>query len=58
MAGVIGFWLICCALTFMIAFLMGDSLETKEKIKTSLGIIAVITVMMIGAYLLSEYANI
>lgn len=55
---IIGFLLICAALTFFITFLMADNLSTKEKVKFCLGVIAFVSVLTVGAYLLSEYANI
>lgn len=55
---IIGFLLICSALTFFITFLMAGNLSTKEKVKFCLGVIAFISVLTAGAYILSEYANI
>lgn len=53
----LGFLLICIALTFFITFTMGDNLTVKEKLKLSLGIIFVISIMAIGAYLIEPYIN-
>lgn len=55
---IIGFLLICSALTFFITFLMANNLSTKEKVKFCLGVIAFISVLTVGAYLFSEYSNI
>lgn len=55
---IIGFLLICVALTFFITFLMADSLSTKEKVRFCLGVIAFISVLTFGAYLLTEYGGI
>ena len=53
----IGFLLICAALTFFIVFTMGDSLTVTEKIKFALGIVFVIFIMEVGSYLIAPYAN-
>ena len=53
----LGFLLICIALTFFVTFTMGDNLTVKEKSKLALSIIFVISVMTIGAYLLEPYVN-
>lgn len=53
----LGFLVICIALTFLITFTMGDNLTVKEKVKLALGIIFVISIMAIGTYLLEPYVN-
>lgn len=53
----LGFLVICIALSFLITFTMGDNLTVKEKVKLALGIIFVISIMAIGAYLLEPYVN-
>ena len=58
MMWIIGFLLICSALTFFITFLMADSLSAKEKVRFCLGVIAFISVLTFGAYLLTEYGGI
>lgn len=58
MMWIIGFLLICSALTFFITFLMADNLSTKEKVRFCLGVIAFISVLTFGAYLLTEYGGI
>ncbi len=55
---IIGFLLICSALTFFITFLMADSLSTKEKVRFCLGVIVFVSVLAVGAYLLTEYGGI
>lgn len=57
MGMVLGFLLICIALTFFITFTMGDNLTVKEKVKLASGIIFVISIMAIGAYFLEPYIN-
>lgn len=52
MMEILGFFLISVAIVFFITFLIGDSLNTKEKIKLALGIIAFLAVLVIGAYLI------
>lgn len=41
-----------------ITFLMADSLSTKEKVRFCLGVIAFVSVLTVGAYLLTEYGGI
>lgn len=55
MMGTLGFFLISVAIVFFVTFLTGDSLNTKEKIKLALDIIAFLTVLVIGAYLITEF---
>lgn len=55
MIGTLGFFLISVAIVLFITFLMGDSLNTKEKIKLALGIIVFLAVLVFGAYLITEY---
>lgn len=55
---IIGFLLICAALTFFITFLMYDNLSVKEKVRFCLGVIAFVSVLTFGAYLLAEYGGI
>ena len=55
---IIGFLLICSALTFFITFLMAGSLSTKEKVRFCLGVIAFVSVLAVGSYLLTEYGGI
>ena len=57
MNGIIGFLLISIAIIFFVAFVMGDSLTTKEKIKLALVITAFLIVIAFGAYLLVPYVN-
>lgn len=58
MIWIIGFLLICAALTFFITFLMYDNLSVKEKVRFCFGVIAFISVLTFGAYLLAEYGGI
>lgn len=51
---VIGFLLIGIAITFFVTFAMGDSLNTKEKLKLAFGIIAFLATLIFGAYFLTQ----
>lgn len=57
MMGALGFFLISVAIVFFVTFLMGDSLNAKEKVKLALGIIVFLVVLVIGAYLITEYGG-
>ena len=54
MSEIIGFFLISIAIVFFVTFVMGDSLNTKEKIKLALFIIAFLSIVIIGACFLSN----
>lgn len=58
MMEMLGFFLISVAMVFFVTFLMGNNLNTKEKIKFALGIIVFLAVLIIGAYLIAEYGGI
>lgn len=58
MMGMLGFFLIGVAIVLFVTFLMGDSLNTKEKIKLALGIIVFLAILIMGAYLITEYGGI
>lgn len=56
MTTVIGFLLICYALIFFVTFTMAHDLLLLDKIKLCLAMMVFITVLAIGAYLLTENA--
>lgn len=58
MMGLLGFFLISVAMVFFVVFLMGENLNTKEKINLALSIIVFLAVLIIGAYLITEYSGI
>ncbi len=51
---IIGFFLISIAIVFFVTFLVGDSLNAKEKVKLALSIIAFLSIVIIGACFLSN----
>jgi hypothetical protein len=50
--GLIGYLLICLAITLLFVFVLGYDLELKEKIMITIGIMVFMALLVGGAYLL------
>lgn len=52
MKSLVGFWLICEAITFVIVDLCAIELDTKDKVKMILTITIFLIMLCIGSYLM------